>query len=124
MSNLRGKIRLATRQSGLSRWLQANHAWFAKELKEAGVPNWDAITVMLEKEGLTDKNGNPYSKDAVRIGIDRFFKKHPVLLAPTTAGRPPPPSATVSRETPQEAPSSETDYIALSKALKDKRTIK
>lgn len=125
MTSLRGKIRHASRQSDLSRWLHDNHHWFAKELKEAGVPNWDLITEMFGNAGLTDKNGNPYNKDAVRIGVDRFFKKFPVKVAPSVP-QPSPPSPTpvspptVSRETPTEEP----DFIAKSKAIRDSRTIK
>lgn len=111
--NIKGKIRHASRQSDLIKWLHNNHTWFAKELKEAGVPNWDAITELFNEIGLLDKNGNPYKKEAVRFGVNWFFKKFPVHIAQTHKLTPSPVN---------EAPS--TDFIALSKAIKDKRTIK
>jgi hypothetical protein len=118
MTNIRGKIRHASRQSDLSKWLYENHTWFAKELKEAGVPNWDIITELFDQIGLTDKNGNPYNKDAVRIGVNRFFKKFPVHVAKSTV-KDEPIAESVERTETQSI-----DYIALSKAIKDKRTIK
>jgi len=117
---LRGKIKHASRQSDLSRWLRENHGWFRRELEEAGVPNWDIITKLLCDAGLTDRNGNPYNKDAVRIGVKRFLDSHP---KPSSLPIPTPPPPEPAPE-PTPTPEPQVDLIALSKAIKDKRTLK
>src|SRR5689334_19431664 len=59
--------RVLKNRSPIYRWLFEHHAEIAAELRNQVRPAWTALAETAADAGVLDKDGRPYSKDAVRM---------------------------------------------------------
>lgn len=103
--------------SPLHRWMIDNYKEFAKAIYGIKQPNWNKISIELNKMGLTDANGNNISAKIARQTwwktkkTKQRIQKMP-LPAPTYVPEPRPAPAPIPAPQPAPTPASVDDRLA------------